>query len=212
MSEAQFAHAFVILTHFHTILVSQGAVQLRHSVDRASVKYSKSTHPGMHQKITYLSTLFDLTIKEERSLVAEGSEDLFQRVRQAELLLRSGLERERAGNYPEALLQYTNALNEIEIAKGDSTTRLLDSFMCQVYEKRASVQLRLDLWEEALQDVTAVLSFSVPEATVRAERMRATALEGMGKVEEAKEALGKAVVANPQDEALRAHLERLTVE
>ena len=42
--------------------------------------------------------------------------------------------------------------------------------------------------------------------------LKAKILEDMGKVDEAKEALAKAIVANPQDEALLTQLERLNVD
>ena len=167
----------------------------------------------MHQKIHYLTTLFDMMVQEQRKLLeCVDTDTFFDKIAQVELDLRKGLECQRVQQYIQAKDYYTNALDTIKIAlHGDTTTRLLDNIQCQLYEKRAICELELQIWDLALSDANALLNFLGEESSAKAHIIQSKAFRRMGKMEDAKAALGKAVVVNPQDEALRAELERLSV-
>jgi len=196
-----------------TITTTQAAIQLRDYVDRAANKYSHEEYPSMQQKIHYLTTLFDMMIKEESTLLETiDATTFFDTLITAEVCLWEGIELERANNHTEALERYKTALDSITTALHGSTTKLLNTILSQLYEKRAVARLQLESYKEALQDADAMLTVLDAQGSGKAHVLRAKALEGMNKMEQAKEALAAAVLVNPQDEALRAQLERLSVQ
>lgn len=185
----------------------QAAVQLRHYVDRASIRFPD--HETMHQKTHYLTMLFDVVEQEQASLLQTTMvQDFFDKIALAEVELRRGMETQRQQQYEESQGHYTRALDELQSL--ENSTVLLDSLWCQLYQGRASVRLKLCQWDGALEDTHAILELN--EQVTAAHVLKANILEDMGKVDEAKEALAKAIVANPQDEALLSQLERLNVD
>ena len=136
----------------------------------------------------------------------------FDSLIQAELALWEGIACQRNEDNSRALEQYTTALDTIQSAlNGNTSSKVLDNLLCQLYVKRANVHLELESFESAMQDSNALLALLDADSASQAHCLRARALESMGKVEEAKEALGAALVVSPQDEALRTQLERLSV-
>lgn len=201
------------------LIISQAAVQLRDYVEQAANKYPSIDYPGMHQKLHYLKTLFDIMEKDESVLLQVIDTDtFFQEVATAEQLLWEGEKCQQLQQYQQALEQYTTAWNTIQTALNGkknitTTTKLLNGTLCHLYEKRAFIELELQLYTEALADIDALLEISGKDSSsANAHVLRATALEGMGNVEQAKKALAEAVLVNPQDEALRTQLEQLSVK
>jgi tetratricopeptide (TPR) repeat protein len=186
----------------------QAAVQLRHYVDRASLRFPN--HEGMHQKIHYLTVLFDVMEQEQASLMNKMEDNFFDKVAFVESELTRGTEAQRQEEYEESQQHYTSGLEELQSMPND--TGLLDSLWCQLLEQSAVVKLKLCDWDGALQHVHAILEFNNKNTPPQVLMLKAKALEGMGKVNEAKETLYTAIVANPHDEALLCHLERLNVE
>ena len=168
----------------------------------------------MHQKIHYLTTLFDITMQEERVLIEDIDTDtFFDSLIQAELALWEGIEFRKEKANIKALERCTAALGTIQTAlNGNTSTKVLHSLKCQLYGKRANIHLELESFEAALQDADALTALLDTESAAQAHILRARALEGMGEVKEAKEALGTALLVSPQDEALRAQLERQSVD
>jgi tetratricopeptide (TPR) repeat protein len=193
----------------------QASVQLQPYVTQAATRYPQEDFGSMHQKIHYLLTLFNIIKKDEAALLACIDIDtFFSEIAQAEQLLWEGETSLLGRQYEKALEQYTTALETITAAlNGNTTTKLLNDIIRSLYEKRATVNLELNRYDEALADANALLELKPETSSIaRAHSLRAKIFQEMGQVEQAQEALAAAILASPQDESLQAQLKRLSVK
>jgi tetratricopeptide (TPR) repeat protein len=203
------------VSHSHILFFTQASVQLQPYVTQAATRYPQEDFGSMHQKIHYLLTLFNIIKKDEAALLACIDIDtFFSEIAQAEQLLWEGETSLLGRQYEKALEQYTTALETITAAlNGNTTTKLLNDIIRSLYEKRATVNLELNRYDEALADANALLELKLETSSIaRAHSLRAKIFQEMGQVEQAQEALAAAILASPQDESLQAQLKRLSVK
>jgi tetratricopeptide (TPR) repeat protein len=159
--------------------------------------------------IVYLGALFDAMDKEQSKLLERGEVDsLFETVRQAELLLTE----KTKPDADKAEATYSHALEKLDDLA--SVTNLLDTLLCNLHEKRAAVRALAQNWDGCLEDIETCLSKfePSPDMTIRLQTQRAHALQALGRVVDAKEAIGKAIMLNPQSEELQEKLRQLNLQ
>jgi tetratricopeptide (TPR) repeat protein len=187
----------------------QGAKEFRFLVDEASSRYPKEEYPSLYRMIVYLGALFDAMDKEQSKLLeTEDIDSLFETVRQAELVLRGKTKLDA----DTAEATYSHALENLEDLA--NVTKLLDTLLCNLYEKRAAVRALAQKWDGSLEDIETCLTKFEPsqDMTIRLQTQRAHALQALGRVVEAKEAIGKAILVNPQSEELQKKLRQLNLQ
>lgn len=187
----------------------QASLQLRGHVDRAE-SLTADGSAGLKQKVAYLRSLFDATVKEYEDLIAtisNSQRDFFADIKTAEMGLRSGNLAVQEEKFESALSHYDRTMECVEAESLKSATKLLNSLRCQVYWNRANVRFKLEKTEDALDDLEQLLQNEVP-ADIKgfAEKLRSKILGALGRDEEAREAAGKALVVDPLDEELQKSL------
>mmetsp|Transcript_39079 Transcript_39079/g.79685 ORF Transcript_39079/g.79685 Transcript_39079/m.79685 type:complete len:365 (-) Transcript_39079:130-1224(-) len=189
----------------------QGSMQLRCLVDSAASTYPKSdSTTNLHQKISYLNALFDAVMKEYSEVVQfiGESQCFFDDVIAAEVEFRTANKFALEKDFVSAETHYCNAEERIP---SELECTLLDSLRCQILWNRANVRFNIGKVEESLKDTATLLKASVPtEITVSLQKLRANALSKLGRCEEAKVAVGKALIVNPRDEDLQMKMKDLT--
>ena len=196
---------------------------------QASVSKADNMFPNessMKQKITYLNALFQAVNKEQTDLIqsfrgGEGSMEslaslFFYDVKNAEIEVRTGYGHLQNLKFTTAEKHYNHAMTLIlkytEPEQKEKRTNLLDTLVCQIFENRAVACLETGNIDQSLEDINKLFEFKLPlEMRVKALKMQAKIFEKLGKIEDAKESLGKAKILCPQDEEVIANLELLCV-
>lgn len=188
----------------------QGAMQFRKHVNATT--FSKEMHGSLHQKLAYLTALFDVMEREHAALVNEGDE-LWTHITKSERLLKAGVELQTAQKWDDAVNSYSQALDLI--TPYCSKTKLLDPLQWQLRFVRGTIRIKelSDTEELGLEDVNFCASApddeGLPIADVHA--LRATAFSNLGKIQDAKEAMAKAIIMGPKHAALTKWKEQLEI-
>ena len=183
----------------------QGAKEFRVILDKVSLIYPKECHPSLHQKVTYLDALFNVMEREQDKLLnSKAIDTFFETVQENELILTK-----ETWEDTEAEIVYSEALAKLEPLACE--TKLLDTLMCNLYERRSTAKFSLQKWEGCLADVDFCLDkFEVsPEMTIQLLVSRTNVLQAMGLLQDAKEGIGKALLMHPQSKELQEKLEEL---
>jgi len=183
----------------------QGAKEFRVILDKVSLIYPKECHPSLHQKVTYLDALFNVMEREQDKLLnSKAIDTFFETIQENELILTK-----ETWEDTEAEIVYSEALAKLEPLACE--TKLLDTLMCNLYERRSAAKFSLQKWEGCLADVDFCLDkFEVsPEMTIQLLVSRTNVLQAMGLLQDAKEGIGKALLMHPQSKELQEKLEEL---
>jgi hypothetical protein len=189
----------------------QGAMQFRTQVEEAATLFPKDEHVSLHQKISYLRALFDAMEREQGALLNEVN--LWDDVTKAERTLKAGLEKQTAREWQDAVELYSEAIDLVEPYL--SKTKLLDPLQWQLHFVRGTIRIKALSPSEAepgLEDIDYCAQHpdeGSPMADVHA--LRSTALGNLGKLEDAKEALAKAIMMGLKHPAMEAWKQQLEV-
>lgn len=185
----------------------QASLQLRGYIDHAESLSAEGNAAGLKQKVAYLRALFDAVSKEQEGLIKEISDthkDFFSDVRKSEIELKNGNKAVSKEDFEAALFHYDQALERVGPENFSTDSGLLNSLRCQLYWNRANVRFKLERAEDALDDINVLLRNEVPsDIAASVQKLKEKTLSALGRDQEAKEAAGKALVFNPQDEELR---------
>ena len=162
---------------------------------------------SLKQKLTYLNALFDAVEKEQASLLkAADPEKVVTDMQRAERCLQQQLHEGDGCGGADEEQTLTVAIDLLEPYK--EHTKLLDPLLSRLHEQRCEKRNHDD-WAGILVDAEACLALQCTTDPVRFHKLRAKALQRLGRTADAKEALGKAVLMQPQDTELQELMEAL---
>ena len=200
----------------------QASIRMRELVNEAVATFPNQA--GLQQKLAYLGALFDAIEKEQADLlttVANDRASMVEAIQKAELLCRpQGQEpndTKKESTNETVLSLLTTTIDSLGVYR--SHTKLLDSLLLSLHAQRCDVRATTD-WEGLLVDAEACLALQASTALPSSgsvssplvyHKLRAKALHGLGRNDDAREALGKAVLMQPQDKELQEMMEALEV-
>jgi len=198
----------------------QGAVESQKHIDAASHIFSADANPSMHQKIMYLKALFETMRKEQSDLLKqiEGDEGtFFSRVIEMELELRNGsqnilLAKEKWILLADAESNYDRCLDMLLIQNDYmSVTRLLQPIYVEIHNKRATLRLKAGNALGCIEDLDVLLEQKLLSTSQRFDglKMKATAYLQLERNDDAREALGKALLMKQGDPDVTSQLEAM---
>jgi tetratricopeptide (TPR) repeat protein len=202
----------------------KAALAYGEKVEAALKMYRREKHASLHQKLVYLQALFRAMEREQADLLNTCDNDnpstLFQTIETAECNLDEGINREQEKNqWAQAETDYTNALHRIQFIT--SHTELLDDIFAKILDHRSSVRLKLQNWNGALDDADACLQGNTNTTTKNNKHLssagvvtalharRSDALHQLGRMQEAGQALDKALAISPKNKTLLSKINRL---
>jgi tetratricopeptide (TPR) repeat protein len=195
----------------------KAALAYRENVEAALRMYRRENHGSLHQKLVYLQALFRAMEREQEDLLenCDNPSTLFKTIEAAEYNLIEGINKEQRRNqWSEAENSYTNALHRIQFIM--SHTELLDDMLARILDNRSSVRLKLHDWNGALDDADACLLTKTKEkhlssacVVMALQARRSDALHQLGRMQEAGQALDKALEISPRDTTLLSKINRL---
>jgi tetratricopeptide (TPR) repeat protein len=194
----------------------QAALAYREKVKEALRRYCREKHGSLHQKLVYLQALFRAMETEQADLLenCDNPSTLFKTIETAENNLLEGINKEQRNRWSGAETAYTNALNRIQFIM--SHTELLDDLLARILDNRSSVRLKLQDWNGALDDADACLITNTKKkhlssacVVMALQARRSDALHQLGRMQEAGQALDKALAISPRDKTLLSKINRL---
>mmetsp|Transcript_10650 Transcript_10650/g.17624 ORF Transcript_10650/g.17624 Transcript_10650/m.17624 type:complete len:553 (-) Transcript_10650:180-1838(-) len=205
----------------------QATILYKATIASAIQVYPKETHASLHQKLAYLQALMTQMETEQNNLLDScyNSDDnkktswLFETIETAELHVLEGIQKQRCQRWREAETLYTRSLTAVTSRHIAPHTTLLNDFVATIRDNRSSTRLKQMDWHGALLDIDACLlqqqdssAIQLSSSTTTVVRIRALharrvdALQELGRLPEAVEALGKALLLmrgeNPRRDAV----------
>ena len=195
----------------------KAALAYREKVETALRMCRRDEHGSLHQKLEYLQALFRAMETEQEDLLenCDNPSTLFKTIEKAEYNLLEGINLEQQRNrWSEAETAYSNALYSVQCLK--SHTELLDDMLARIMDNRSSVRLKLQDWNGALDDADACLLTNTKNkhlssacVVMTLQARRADALHQLGRMQEAGQALDKALAISPRDKTLLSKINLL---
>lgn len=185
----------------------QATIQLKELIEEVSAMHADNSTSSLQNKVAYLRSLFLVTENEQ---LTAGEvfvrKEFFDDLVIAEQAKITGNEAFSKNEFAEAEEAYTKSLNLVVVSE-DSVLPCIKEFAGTLYSNRSACHMNLQQYQKALADADLVLKFR-PGWTKGFFR-RAQALAASGRVDDAKEALGKGLVVDPGSGILRSELEKL---
>lgn len=186
-------------------------------------KYPAGTHQSIHQKLLYLSTLFDTLEKEQSNLLQYlkkkqiNPPSFFDQIINCEKEIRIGYSHAQDKKHSSAIKHFNHALKILEDYM--SETQLLNDFTFEIRRQRVTSEFEVGDFESVALDTSILLegfndisiesskdtstSVAKEEQTlngrVNVMKLRAKALLQLNRSVEAKEMLSKLKLLVPQD-------------
>ena len=190
----------------------QGAIATNFDVVLSNAQKEYPEAGSLHKKVAYLLALFEAIKKENH--IEDGSPfsdkesaiTFFDSLLEAERLKADGNNAFSKYKYAKAETSYGKAIDLLAWAK----LECLKDFMGVLYSNRSACRMEIKRFEEALCD--AEKSLENKPGWTKGYFRKSQALVSLGRLEEAKEILGKGLIVEPGNEALVKALKRLEVK
>lgn len=183
----------------------------------AVLAFPVGENQGIHQKIKYLSALFDALRKEQslllNSMKGEEERNFFSYVEDVEVKIRNGRNNIEKEKYSDAEEEFDQAMNILLVeCNCVSLTNLLDEHKLEIHETRAKLRLSRKNASGCIEDLDKLLDHKISvQRRCDALKLKAAALTMLDKTNDARDALGKALILNPSDNDLKAQMDSLSL-
>ena len=176
----------------------------------------------MHQKVTYLSTLYDTITKEQSNLltylqkrkdVTKNSKQLFlDDITEAEIEMRTAYGHlNDSKNFAKAEQHYNHGMKLFQ--NYTNYTTLLNHLVLELQSQRARARLENGNVQGCLEDTTSMLSVNIEERELKMKvlKLHARVLVKLDRLDDAKEAISKLRLISPEDEDIQLLMERINI-
>ena len=172
-------------------------------------KDSTQQQSTLYQKITYLRALFENVVKEQE--IGSGCDigkfnlkELFDTLPIVEDAKQKGNEAFSKHRYEQAEAEYSKAIDIITC--DDQILPLIRELAGTLHSNRSACRFENKNYENALSDSEFVLRYR--PGWIKGFYRKSQALTALGRIDEAKEALGKGLVIEPGNEVLTKELHK----